>query len=277
MSLLKYLGKEKKNDVDKIKKKSTITITFGDQAENHKGMQIIGKKAERGFNKSEMEECKLRFEKEGYECELINLFNLLPTEYHENTKEAYLLIIRNGATCMLKEVGGDADKLMEEQLKLNYDSKAFMYGRVVNKHARHNLCFGDEEQEPSYEEGKGRIVAYSSVPLLNHLKEKMGSYITGGEDLYGEGNYYYDVTKCGIGFHSDLERYKVFAVRMGVSLPIHFHWFLNSKPIGERGIYMLNHGDVYIMSEKTTGQDGRKKTIPILRHATGCDKFTKIE
>ncbi len=70
---------------------------------------------------------------------------------------------------------------------------------------------------------------------------------------------------------------KVFAVRMGASLPIHYHWFLNSQPIGERGIYMLNHGDAYIMSEKTTGQDWKKKTIPTLRHATGCDKFTKIE
>lgn len=256
--------------------KKTITITFGDQAENHKGMQIIGKKADRGFNKEELEECKTRFESEGYKCEMIDLFTLLPKEHHKNTKEAHLLIIRNGVSCMLKEVGGDADTLMEEQLNLDYDKKAFMYGKVVNKHARHNLCFGEEEQEPSYEEGKGRIVAYSSVPLMKEFKEKIGKYIAGGENLYGEGNYYYDVTKCGIGFHGDSERFKVFAVRMGESLPIHYQWFLQGVPIGERGIYMLNHGDVYIMSEKTTGQDWKKKTIPTIRHATGCDKFTKI-
>lgn len=33
---------------------SSITITFGDQAENHKGMQIIGAPAERGFSREEI-------------------------------------------------------------------------------------------------------------------------------------------------------------------------------------------------------------------------------
>jgi hypothetical protein len=30
---------------------STITITFGDQAENHRGMQKIGKMEEKGYSK----------------------------------------------------------------------------------------------------------------------------------------------------------------------------------------------------------------------------------
>jgi len=38
--------------------------------------------------------------------------------------------------------------LYEELSKLDWDSKAFMYGRVVTKHARHNLCFNDEPQDP---------------------------------------------------------------------------------------------------------------------------------
>ena len=29
---------------------SAVTITFGDQAENHKGMQIIGKMADKGYS-----------------------------------------------------------------------------------------------------------------------------------------------------------------------------------------------------------------------------------
>lgn len=33
---------------------STFTITFGDQAENHKGMQVIGKMAERGFSPKDL-------------------------------------------------------------------------------------------------------------------------------------------------------------------------------------------------------------------------------
>jgi hypothetical protein len=40
---------------------STFTITFGDRAENHQGMQIIGKMAERGFSPEDLRETKDRF------------------------------------------------------------------------------------------------------------------------------------------------------------------------------------------------------------------------
>jgi hypothetical protein len=38
----------------------------------------------------------------------------------------------------------------------------------------------------------------------------------------------------------------------------------------------LAHGDMYAMSEKAVGFDWKKKKIFTLRHATGCDRFTKI-
>ena len=37
---------------------STITITFGDQSENHVGMQKIGKLAENGFTINELNTAK---------------------------------------------------------------------------------------------------------------------------------------------------------------------------------------------------------------------------
>ena len=40
---------------------SCITITFGDQAENHKGMQIIGNVADNGFSISDLELAKQKF------------------------------------------------------------------------------------------------------------------------------------------------------------------------------------------------------------------------
>ena len=30
------------------------------------------------------------------------------------------------------------------------------------------------------------------------------------------------------------------------------------------------------MSQKTTGNDWKKRLIPTLRHATGCEKFTTV-
>ena len=87
-----------------------------------------------------------------------------------------------------------------------------MYGRVVNKHARHNLCFGEAHQAPNYEEGMGTVYAFDEVPLLKKIRSQLGEIIgEKGVNLQAEGNYYYDVNKCGIGFHGDTERKKVIA------------------------------------------------------------------
>lgn len=96
------------------------------------------------------------------------------------------------------------------------------------------------------------------------------------QNLKGEGNYYYDVTKCGIGFHGDSERRKVIAIRLGASIPIHYQWFQRNLPTGNRMIFPLDDGDIYVMSEKAVGTDWKKKIDFTLRHATGCAKFTTI-
>jgi hypothetical protein len=64
-------------------------------------------------------------------------------------------------------------------------------------------------------------------------------------------------------------------MRLGASLPLHYKWFLRSKPIGQRVEIMLNHGDLYIMSEKATGHDWKLRKTATLRHAAGSQKFLK--
>ena len=68
-------------------------------------------------------------------------------------------VIRNG----IDALGVSPDMLFEEQRALTYDRQALMYGRVVNKKARWNLCFDDHPQEPDYAAGKGRIVSFATV------------------------------------------------------------------------------------------------------------------
>jgi len=149
---------------------------------------------------------------------------------------------------------------------------------VVQKHARHNLCFGEQGQAPNYEGGKGRVVAFDSVPLLKKLRAVLPEVIgEKGRGLLAEGNYYYDVSKCGIGFHGDAERRKVIAVRTGATIPLHYQWFLQTKPVGERVVLSLGHGDMYVMSEKAAGTDFKKKTVYTLRHAAGAKKFLTIK
>lgn len=139
-----------------------------------------------------------------------------------------------------------------------------MYGRVVNKHMRWNLCFTDKEQNPEYENKKGRIVAFNQVPVTNFIRKGLQRILN--RKLFAEGNYYYDLKTCGIGWHGDTERSVVIGCRIGDSLPLFFRWYLQGIPIGDEIKINLNGGDMYLMSEKAVGQDWRKRTVPTLRH-----------
>ena len=190
-----------------------------------------------------------------------------------------MLVVRGGVDALLKDAGATADAAYAEQTALEYDRKARMYGRVVNKHARWNLCFDEQGQEPDYETGKGRIVAYRDIPLTAHVRNALPAFLGAkAAALTGEGNLYYDVATTGIGFHGDAERRKVVAIRLGLSVPLHYQWFHQGAPVGERVRLMLNHGDLYVMSDKATGYDWKKsRKVPTLRHAAGCAKFTTIK
>ncbi len=274
------------NNIEMNIAKSVITLTFGDQAENHVGMEQLGKLAEvgQGFNRDDLVHIMQKMTALGASVELHDLSSDDDKNDDEEKKEdACLLVIRNGVNVILKDLGMDEEKfnhieMFNEQATLNVDKKAFMYGRVVNKNARWNLCFDDHSHSPDYENGKGTVVAFDDVPITNAIMKAFPSYF--GEkamQLKGEGNYYFDTQKCGIGFHGDSERRKVIAIRLGSSLDMHYQWFKNGKPVGDRIIVPMNGGDIYIMSEKAVGTDWKRKKIFTLRHATGCKKFTTIK
>ena len=254
----------------------TFSLTFGDVAENHKGMQKIGTLSNSGFNLNDMNKMKEWFEAKGCKCNIINLHWLLD-ENLQKENQAYLLTVKNAVNALLDDENGK-DALFKEQDELEKDKKAFMYGRVVIKYARHNLCFGEAHQAPNYEEGMGTVYAFDEVPLLKKIRCGLGE-ISGekGTNLQAEGNYYYDVKKCGIGFHGDTERKKVIAFRLGAKIPLCYAWYHDNEVISDViTIDNLEHGDMYVMSEKTTGFDWRSKTKYTLRHAAGCEKYTTI-
>ena len=270
---------------NKMNTDSFLTLTFGDMAENHVGMEQLGRLVEKGqgFHLTDLIQMKQRLESIGCACELIPL-NLvpLPTEDIDQSavESAHALIIRDGVSKLLKDCSDySVDNIFNEQIQLDLDRKAFMYGRVVDKHARWNLCFDDESRAPDYVNGKGRIVGYDEVPITKLLYSQFSRFFGDkATDLKGEGNYYYDINKCGIGFHGDSERRKVIGVRLGNnSLPLHYQWFKDGSPVGERIILEVNSGDIYIMSEKAVGTDWKRKKVYTLRHATGSSAFTTIK
>ncbi|KAN0012658.1 hypothetical protein ACTFIU_007969 [Dictyostelium citrinum] len=281
--------------------KQVFTITFGDCAENHVNMEKLGSMSDRGFDLDDIKTFKDYFEKKGLTTEFFDLKDLVKKDKKKtnlfkkkneegklehaekeeeeddeellNYNDSYLLIVRNGLSAIC-----NVNDFHEEQNRLEKDKKAFMYGRVVNKTARHNLCFTNgESREPEYEKGKGRIVSFNDCPLLKKAKETFNDILGDkAEGLVAEGNYYYEPSKCGIGWHGDAERRKVIAIRTGHRMNICFNWFIDSKPVGNKFVQFLNHGDIYIMSEYTTGFNWRKKKIPTLRHSAGSSKFTAL-
>jgi hypothetical protein len=249
-----------------------ITLTFGDMAENHVGMEQIGKLVApgEGFQIEDLYMIREKMNAMGGKCEMIELGGI------DGLPAANLLVVRNGVNLLLSGENKNKFDLWEEQKNLAYDKKAFMYGRVVNKNARWNLCYDEKSREPDYEKGMGRIVGYDEVPITKTLMDCFErNFGPKASSLKIESNYYYDIKKCGIGFHGDSERRKVIGVRLGAeeSTPIHFQWYYKGEPLYERMTIPLNGGDIYIMSEKAVGTDWKKKLIYTLRHATGCDKF----
>jgi len=263
--------------------KGTITLTFGDQAENHTGMQCVGEMASSGLQVSELKEAYDNLVKLGATCHLYDLNAYLPTEVEGDL--ASVLVVKNGLKYFIgSEDGGDggndselADQMLEEQLELEWDTKAKMKGRVVNKHARHNLCYSDFEQNPDYENGKGTVVCFDRLPIMSKLRAALPRFLgKKTKRLQAEGNKYYDLEKCYIGFHGDGERKIVVAVRLGATLPLYYQWYQNGTKIGKLFKMEVGHGDLYVMSEEATGHDWLKKAKPTLRHAAGDERVLKL-
>lgn len=244
---------------------ATITITFGDCAENHVGMQMLGTASPgAALSYNDLLMVKGKFETLGLTCEMIDLS--LPSE------PAFVLVIRGGVSVLLN--GFTADQMFQEHAALDHDKRALMYKKVVNKVARWNLCFSDFSQEPDYESGKGRVISFGFIPITNNMRMLIPHLF--GESrarLQAEGNYYYDPSACGIGYHGDTERSVVIAVRLGVSMPLCFRWYHKNEPVTDKVTIILNHGDVYAMSAKAVGFDWKSSSKYTLRHAAGCDKY----
>ena len=272
----------------------TITITFGDQAENFRGMQKIGAQAAAGISTVDLLAAKERFEAKGATCELIRLDKLatlfdLSSDDHSSVAnvlnststahlpDASILIVRRGMDILLRDINKTSDDALMEQQALAWDAKSKMYGRVVNRKIRVNLCFADEAQEADYAQGRGTVVPFHEIPCLQHIRNALPEYLgPKTRQLVAEGNRYMDLKTCGIRYHGDSERKVVVACRMGASFPLHYQWYHDTKPFGRNIKFVMNHGDCYIMSDKAVGYDWLKPTLLTLRHAAGARACTFI-
>lgn len=249
-----------------IRFNQTFTITYGDQAENHAGMQKLGTLSSHGFSLENLQQAQVWFTQRGISTEIYNIHELLQIP----VDPAYILVARYGLSAIV-----DPNAYYNEQQVLEKDTKAYMRGRVVNKHARHNLCFSSVGQQANFEQKMGTIIPFNEVPLLDQVRQTLPQ-IAGSpaNNLVAEGNYYYDISNCGIGYHGDGERRVVVGVRMGASLPLIYQWYHRSERLGNKLELVLHHGDIYFMSDKAVGYDWKCSSKYTLRHAAGCSKYT---
>ena len=78
--------------------KGRVTLTYGDVAESHAGMQNIGKKSKHGFSLADIQRADAFFKERGCETVIIHLNDFLPDEIKQAKTEkdfqAYLFIAK---------------------------------------------------------------------------------------------------------------------------------------------------------------------------------------
>lgn len=111
----------------------SISLTLGDRAENHFGMQLIGNLAKEGFTLKDLKKIKNKFNSKNVECEFINLKDYLDDEYKKEAQEGGILIIRNGINFLLNYrhdndndndnsiITYNSNNMLQEQLNLVWD------------------------------------------------------------------------------------------------------------------------------------------------------------
>ena len=270
-----------------------ISLTHGPGGENHRGMEIVGKKPVpgTGYTMEDLDVLNSKWNNSGF-----------TTQLHDFGEGAGVLVVRNYATnaeCleMWKEWNSfewdkklfdpNKDKRDDNGCKIIGDDGKPLKGRVMNKRARYNVVGAEGlKQEPEYSKGKGRIIDTNELPVYKHVKSRLMTELREGlegksekvvDDYITEGNLYYDPKKTYIGWHGDTERAEVVCLSLGgKNYPLRFCWFQHSKAIGEPTELLLNSGDLYIMSEKAVGADWKSRSLRTMRHSAGWHKNASV-
>mmetsp|Transcript_18344 Transcript_18344/g.42846 ORF Transcript_18344/g.42846 Transcript_18344/m.42846 type:complete len:284 (-) Transcript_18344:84-935(-) len=253
-------------------------ITFGEVAITHVGAPEYGTGLrDHGFSVTELRALSSKLPG----SELVSLNEALPAEYKDAPgadEDAAILVVRAGAVTMLQSATA-AEELLKEQDSIVYDRMFFDRGQTKHKRARHNLVFGDVAHAASSDYKQPTVHSFSSLPLLARFRELLPRVFGAkAEGLFAEGNHYYDST-CGVGFHGDAERKIVICLSLGASSTLRYQWRPpgSSTAVGKSVDIEVHHGDVYVMSEKASGWDWKRRSKARLVHAAGAVKYIRSE
>lgn len=248
-------------------------LTLGEQAEIRVGSTLMGSGlAEHGFS---VEELKHIADKLGTSCILRVLSGALD-EKDRRGNEAAVLLIKNGVNLIMNDATF-ADRMLGEQKNVRYDEQYFdrRSQKTLNNRARLNVVFGEVGKAHTEDYKQGTVVAWQDVPLFAQLRRTLPSVF--GEKaarLNGEGNKYHH-NAAGIGFHGDSERKIVVGTCLGSAATLRYYWRAPGSSKLHKGPFdfVVEHGDIYIMSEKASGFDWKCSSKFRLVHAAGATKY----
>ena len=263
-----------------------FTITLGDNAENHHGMEMLPaakSEIQDGFSWNDFISAIPIFKKWGATPELYPLddwINDLETDTEYKNPAASVLVVRNGIQSVLQSqniADSSHDMWFKELNTFEWDTKYYDVRRnkVLNKLARANVCFSDTAQIADYDNKKGTVIAWDSLPFISAVRNGLPLFLgKKAANLVGEGNRY-ENKKQGIGAHGDSERRKVAMWRIGRESFIGFRPYKNFNKIGRPLFLNLKGGDMLFMSEKACGWDWKhtKNNRITWRHAAGGKKY----
>jgi len=239
------------------------------------GGQEVGSRREKGFTVAELQAAMKMVTDRGHRAELYMVSDALPPGLREE-HEAATLVIRDGANLMLGRATA-ADDLLVEQQTVAYD-RLFWNARqrkTLNKRARYNVVFGPEAVEHNDTYQQPTVHALTGLPLLGGVANALPHWLGAKADgLFAEGNHYFE-KRSGIGFHGDAERKIVVCLSLGSGATLRYQWRApsSSMPFGEPVDVAVQHGDVYIMSEKATGNDWMSRRKYRVVHGAGASAY----
>lgn len=244
-------------------------ITFGEVAVLHIGGKEFGECREVGFTVDELRNVQIEHPDQ---TKLVMISDVLPAELRKDN-EAAVLLIKDG----VRLFGGNPDELLAEQQSIEYDTKYWDTRRrkTLNKQARYNIVFGEHGQEHNEDYTHPTVQAYTGVPSLAEIRARLPEVLgPKAKDLNAEGNHYYKPA-CGIGFHGDVERKIVICLSLGSATTLRYHWRMpgSSEHTLSPMDIEVEHGDIYVMSERAVGGNWRKRSQVRVVHAAGAKKY----
>ena len=95
-------------------------------------------------------------------------------------QRAAILVVRQGVQKALRDVENAKDQLYREIWNQPFDNSYLdiKQNRVKCKWGRLNNCFADEDQTPDIDNGKGTVINFTRVPLLEKLRKGLPELIS---------------------------------------------------------------------------------------------------